>query len=69
MTSAALLVALLVLPQAGTPQASSAMQADVNKLVRASEALTGTWPSQPPPPVPEVALVARHGREVTPLAP
>ena len=29
--------------------------------------LAGTWRSQPPPPVPEVAIVARHGKAVVPL--
>jgi HEAT repeat protein len=43
------------------------MQTDVNQLVRAAETLTGTWPSQAPPPVPEVAVVARHGKPVVPL--
>ena len=61
-----LLVAALLLPQAGTPPASSAMQRDVDQLVRAAEKLTDKWPSQPPPPIPEVALVARHGKPVMP---
>jgi HEAT repeat protein len=43
------------------------MQPDVDRLVRAAEKLAGTWPSQPPPAVPEVAIVARHGRAVVPL--
>ena len=43
------------------------MQRDVDRLVRAAEKLTGTWPSQPPPPVPEVAVAARHGKVVVPL--
>ena len=43
------------------------MQSDVDRLVRAAEGLEGTWPSQPPPPVPEVAIVARHGKAVVPL--
>jgi hypothetical protein len=29
--------------------------------------LAGTWPSQPPPSLPEVAIVARHGKAVVPL--
>jgi HEAT repeat protein len=43
------------------------MQSDVDRLLRAAEKLTGTWPSQPPSPIPEVAIVARHGRAVVPL--
>src|SRR5206468_7300204 len=35
--------------------------------VRAAEKLTGAWPSQPPPPLPEVAIVASHGKAVVPL--
>lgn len=42
-------------------------QLDVDRLVRAAEALLDSWPSQAPPPVPEVALVARHGNAATPL--
>lgn len=63
----ALLVALLLTPQAGTPVASSSVQQDLDRLVRAAATLTGTWPSQAPPPIPEVALVARHGKPVAPL--
>jgi HEAT repeat protein len=48
-------------------QQPSAVKADIERLIAAAEKLTGTWPSQPPPPVPEVALVARHGKQVTPL--
>jgi hypothetical protein len=43
------------------------MQQDVDQLVRAAEGLTEMWPSQPPPPIPEVGLVARHGKSVAPL--
>jgi hypothetical protein len=43
------------------------MQEDVDQLIRAAEKLTGMCPSQPPPPVPEVGLVARHGKPVAPL--
>ena len=43
------------------------MQPDVDRLVQAAENLTGTWPSQPPPAIPEVAVVARHGKAVVPL--
>jgi hypothetical protein len=43
------------------------MQPDVDRLVQAAEKLAGTWPSQPPPAVPEVAVVARHGKAVVPL--
>jgi hypothetical protein len=64
---AALPVALLLAIQPGTTTATRAMQADVDRLVRAAEQLTETWPTQPPPPVPEVALVAQHGEPVTPM--
>jgi hypothetical protein len=63
----ALLMLLWSFVQAGTAQLPRAMQADVDGLVRAAEALTGTWPSQPPPPIPEVARVARHGHAIVPL--
>jgi HEAT repeat protein len=43
------------------------MRADMDRLVRAAEQLTETWPKQPPPPIPEVALVAQHGEAVTPM--
>ena len=43
------------------------MQADVDRLVRAAEQLSDTWPTQPPPPISEVALVAQHGEPVTPM--
>jgi len=67
MTFPALLVTLLLpLQTRATPTASS-MQADVDRLVGATEGLAGTWPSQPPPPIPEVAVVARHGKAVVPL--
>ena len=46
---------------------SASMKADVARLVRAAEQLTGAWPMQAPPPIAEVASVARHGREVVPL--
>jgi hypothetical protein len=60
-----LLVALLMPMQSGG--ARNALQADVDRLVRAAEKLDGTWSSQPPPPIPEVAVVARHGSLVVPL--
>lgn len=63
----ALLVVPLAAPHATAMQARSAMQSDVDRLVQAAEKLTGTWPSQPPPPIPEVAIVARHGKAVVPL--
>ena len=65
-----MLIALLavVLPALQTETAQTAtMQSDVDRLVRAAEGLEGTWPSQPPPPVLEVAIVARHGKDVVPL--
>jgi hypothetical protein len=61
------LLAALLLFQTGTPPADPALQADVDRLVQAAEQMKGTWLSQPPPPVREVAVVARHGRRVTPL--
>lgn len=63
----ALLVVLLPPLQTGATRTASTMQPDVDRLVRAAEKLTGTWPSQPPPPIPEVAVVARHGKAVVPL--
>jgi HEAT repeat protein len=62
-----LLVLLLPPLQTGAVQTASSMQPDVDRLVRAAEQLTGTWPSQPPPAIPEVAIVARHGKAVVPL--
>jgi hypothetical protein len=52
---------------AQSPAASAAMQAEVERLVRAAGQLTDAWRGQPAPPLPEVAAVARHGRAVTPL--
>ncbi len=63
----ALLAALLSPLLTGATQTTSTIQPDVDRLVRAAERLTGTWPSQPPPAIPEVAVVARHGRAVVPL--
>jgi hypothetical protein len=52
-------VALLIaLPMSETQVTSASMKADVDRLVRAAEQLTGVWPTQPPPAIPEVALVA-----------
>jgi len=62
-----LLVALLMPFQNGAAQTASALQADVDRLVRAAEKLDGAWLSQPAPPIPEVAVVARHGTSVVPL--
>jgi hypothetical protein len=65
-----MLIALLavVLPALQTETAQTAtMQSDVDRLVRAAEGLEGTWPSQPPPAIPEVAIVARHSKDVVPL--
>jgi hypothetical protein len=66
-TLIALLAALAPGPQIDTAVPSASMKADVERLVRAAEKLTGVWPSAAPPPIPEVALVARHGRPVAPL--
>jgi HEAT repeat protein len=63
----ALLVVLLPALQTEAARAAGPMQSDVDRLVRAAGILAGTWPSQPPPPVPEVAIVARHGKAVVPL--
>jgi hypothetical protein len=63
----ALLVVLPSQPQMRAAQTTSVMQSDVDRLVRAAEKLTSTWPSQPPPPIPEVTIVARHGKAVVPL--
>jgi HEAT repeats/PBS lyase HEAT-like repeat len=63
----ALLVVLLPALQTEAAQTASTMQPDVDRLVRAAESLAGTWPSQPPPAIPEVAIVARHGKAVVPL--
>ena len=63
----ALLVLLLPALQTEAAQTASTMQTDVDQLVRAAESLAGTWPSQPPPPIPEVGIAARHGKAVVPL--
>lgn len=65
MMLAFLAVALLLAIQPGTTTATRVMQADVDRLARAAEQLTETWPTQPPPPIPEVALVAQHGEPTT----
>jgi hypothetical protein len=62
-----LLVVLLPSLQTAAAQTTTAMQRDVDRLVQAAGTLSGTWPSQPPPPIPEVAIVARHGKAVVPL--
>ena len=64
-----ILIALFValLPPLQTAQTSGAMKPDVDRLVQAAEKLAGTWPSQPPPAIAEVAIVARHGKAVVPL--
>ena len=51
----------------GAAQTPNSMEADVARLVRAAENLAERWPTQPPPPVPEVAIVARNGEAVVPL--
>ena len=63
MNVIALLVWLVPPPQAAT-QTARTMQPDVDRLVQAAETLAGTWPAQPPPPIPEVAIVARHGKAI-----
>ena len=61
------LLAMLLLFQAGTTPVDPGLKADVDRLVQAAQQLKGTWASQAPPPVREVALVARHGTRATPL--
>src|SRR5918996_781442 len=63
----ALLVVLLPALQTEAAQTASTMQTDVSRLVRAAESLAGTWPSQPPPAIPGVAILAGHGKAVVPL--
>jgi hypothetical protein len=63
MTLPALLVTLLLPLHTGPTPTASFMQADVDRLVRAAEGRAGTWP---PPPIAEVAIVARHGKAVVP---
>ena len=67
MLLTALLAVLLPALQTEAAQTANTMQPDVNRLVRAAEGLAGTWPSQPPPPIPEVAIAARHGKAVVPM--
>jgi hypothetical protein len=62
----ALLTALSI-SQSEAKAPNPSMKVDVEQLVRAAERLTDAWPSQPPPPIPEVAVVARHGKPVVPL--
>lgn len=51
---------------AGQPaQPTSTMKADVRRLVTGAEKLARLWPWQGP--IPEVALVVRHGTRVAPL--
>ena len=66
MTTAAVLMALLLFGQQGSTPAPNSVEADVEQLVRAARTLTGVWPSQAPPPIREVALVVRHGTRATP---
>jgi HEAT repeat protein len=60
-------LALLVQPTSATVT----VDADVQRMVTAAQRLTGEWPAQPPPELPEVRAVARHGRQAAPalLAP
>ena len=68
MPSIALLVVALIVPQSGNLPGLTPVEEDVARLVRAAETSTGTWPAQAPPPIPEVAVVARHGKRATPLS-
>jgi hypothetical protein len=67
MTLLAIVTLLLSSLHTTPAQTRSTMQSDVDRLVRVAEQLSGTWPAQPPPPIPEVAVVAAHGRPVVPL--
>lgn len=60
-------LAVLASQQPAAAPATESMEADVQRLVRAAEKRTDVWPAQAPPPIPEVAPVARHGKGVTPL--
>lgn len=63
-----LITALLALSFPPLPaQASNEIKRDVDRLVAAAEAQTGSWRSQAPPAIAEVATVARHGKAVVPL--
>ena len=63
----ALLLSLLSIANPGAAQPASQMQQDVDRLIRAAAGVTDTWPRQAPPPIREVAPVARHGKAVVPL--
>ena len=69
MKSIVLMALLFVLlPPSQTADAQAAgIKLDVDQLVHAAAKLTGTWPTQPPPPIHEVRIVARHGRAAVPL--
>jgi hypothetical protein len=64
MMLVALLAVLLPALQTEAAQTANTMQPDVDRLVRAAEGLARTWP---PPPIADVANVARHGKAVVPL--
>ena len=66
-TKTVLVVTLVPLSLLLAAAQTSPTQQDVNRLVQASEKLEGAWPGQPPPPIPEVAIVAQHGQAVVPL--
>ncbi len=63
----ALIGVVVVLQLSPQPGSMTPGTADVARLVRTAERLRGEWPCQPPPPIPEVAVVARHGQSVVPL--
>lgn len=69
MLLTAVLAALLLTQQSAARPAPSSVQRDVDRLVRAAQNPTGVWPTQAPPAIPEVALVARHGKLVAPAMP
>jgi HEAT repeat protein len=61
------LAAMLAACGGTTTRPTDAMQWDVDQLVRSAARVTERWPGQPPLPLPEVAIVASHGRSVVPL--
>ena len=61
------MIAALLAPQPASAQTSSSMQGDVDRLVRRAQMLTETWPLQPPPAIPEVEVVAVHGKDIVPF--
>lgn len=67
MSTAILLLSVLIASQNASSRAADAMEVDLARLARAAGQLVGTWPGQAPPAIAEVQVVARHGRRVAPL--